>query len=199
MANRYYVNLALRGEKKVLDEIETLFQKEIDEGQTYNHYYTMNKSVRRMGYNPDMINCRAYTESLSRVDDEKLYLNYIGAWSCKSEVIIAIRLRWPVKIDMNGVDEFGQDPLTSDPDDVGKYQLEDADYGMNPFCELPEWSSAEEALPVINKYYGTNCKTMQEAFDTIGALCHSDPMSLYEEDEEEERLVKEARIKQTED
>lgn len=194
MANCYNVCLAIRGRKEVLDEIQELFQQEIDEGQTPDVYYTMGKTLRRMGYDPYKLECRAYTESLDRVDHEKLYLNYTGAWGAKPQVIIAIRDRWQVEVEWSGVDEFGQYPLTTEPDDVGKYQLEDEEEGLNPFCDLPEWSAEWEALPVINKYYKTDCKTLKEAFETIDGLCHSDPMRLYYEDEKDVQAVKAARI-----
>lgn len=194
MANCYYVCLAIRGKKDVLDEIQTLFQQEIDEGQTTEDFYTMHKTLRRMGYDPDKLDWRSYTETLDRVDYEKLYLNYTGAWSPRQQVIIAIKDKWPVEIEWQGVDEFGQYPLTTNPDDVGKYHLEDEDEGLNPFCRLSEWSGEEEALPVINEYYKTDCKTMQEAFDTIEGLCHSDPMALYREEESDVKAVKAAKI-----
>ena len=194
MANCYNVCLAIRGRKEVLDEIQTLFQQEIDEGQTAREYYTMGKTLRRMGYDPDKLDWRAYTDRLDRVDDGKLYIEYTGAWTPKPQVIVAIRDRWPVETEWYGVDEFGQYPLTTEPDDVGKYYLEDEEEGLNPFCDLPEWSSEQEALPVINKYYKTDCKTLQEAFRTIGGLLHSDPMELYYEEESDVKAVKNAKI-----
>ena len=45
--------------------------------------------------------------------------------------------------------------------------------------DLDEWVG-EEAVPVINAYYGIGCKTLQECFDTIPQLEHSDQMLLRE-------------------
>lgn len=194
MANCYNVCLAIRGKKAVLDEIQKLFQQEIDEGQTPEVYYTMGKTMKRMGFDTNVIDVRAYTETLDRVDDEKLYLNYTGAWGPQPHAIIAIREKWGVDIEWSGVDEFGQYPMTTESDDVGKYQLEDEEEGLNPFCDLPEWASEEEALPVINRYYKTDCKTLQEAFDTIEGLCHSERMELYRENEANVQTVKAAKL-----
>ena len=195
MANCYDVSLAIRGKKEVLDEIQNLFQKELDEGQTNADYYTMHKTLRRMGYDPDKLEWRAYTSNVERPADDKLFIDYTGAWSAKPQVIIAIREKWQVEIEWEGVDEFGQYPETTKEELVGKYKLEDEEEGLNPFCRLPEWSGEEEALPVINEYYKTNCKTLREAFNTIGGLMHSDPMCLYEENQSDVEAVKAAKIK----
>lgn len=195
MANCYYVNLTIRGKKEVLDEIQTLFQQEIDEGQTSDHWYTMGKTLERMGYDADKLDWRSYTDWVGREEDKDrtLHLRYIGAWTEKPQVIIAIKQRWQVEVDVMGVDEFGQYPITSNPDDVGKYELRDDEHGLEPFDELPEWVSEEEALPVINEYYETDCKTLQEAFDTIPTLEHSDAMELYCEEENDINAVIAAR------
>lgn len=193
MANCYFVCLAIRGRKNVLDEIQKTFQQEIDEGQTLAEYYTMGKTLRRMGYDPDKMDWRSYTDTLDRVDDEKLYLYYTGAWGPHPQVIIAIREKWQVEIGWAGIDEFGQYPVTTCADDEGKYRLDDLEKGCEPFCDYPEWLSEEEALKVINDYYGTDCKTLEDAGD-IENLCLSDPMDLYREDENDVNAVKAAKL-----
>ena len=193
MANCYRVSLRIRGEEKVLDEIQTLFRKEIDEGQTGECWYTLGKTLKRMGYDPDKLDWRAYTCDVYRNFDDELYVRYTGAWDPKPQVIIAIRERWQVEIEWEGVDEFGQYPQTTFADLVGKYQIEDEEEGLNPFCELDLWVG-EEALPVINNFYHTDCKTLQEAFDTIPRLMHSDMMELYEEDEADVEAVRAAKM-----
>ena len=124
-------------------------------------------------------------EYVQRNSDEELAVRYVGAWSPQPGVLFCIRQRWPdVTITWQGVDEFGQDPMTNDPALMGKYRIEDDDEGINPFTELSEWVG-EEALPTINRYYGTDCKTLQEAFDTIEKLLHTEQMRLFEESNDE--------------
>ena len=137
----------------------------------------MHKSIRRMGFDPEKIEeRRAYTELVQRNDEGCLAVRYVGAWSPQQGVLFCLRQRWPdVTITWQGIDEFGQYPETNDPSLVGKWKIEDEDEGLNPFTELSEWVG-EEALPVINRYYGTDCKTMEEAFRTIPKLLHSDRM-----------------------
>ena len=183
MANNYYMDLVVRGPKKSLDEMQGILQQEIDEGQTLMDWYTMHKSIKRMGFDPEKIGeRRAFMEYLQRNDDNCLAVRYVGAWSPQYGVLACLRQRWPdVTITWQGIDEFGQYPETNDPSLVGKWKIEDEDEGPNPFTELDEWVG-DEALPVINRYYGTACKTMEEAFETIPKLLHSDKMELYEEE-----------------
>ena len=182
MANCYNMDLVVRGSKASLDQMQAIFQQEIDEGQTPQDWYTVHKSIRRMGFDPEKIEeRRAYMEYVQRNSDEELAVRYVGAWSPQAGVLSCIRQRWPdVSIVWEGVDEFGQLPLTNDPSLVGKYRIDDEDEGLNPFTELSEWVG-EEAVPVINRYYGTDCKTLQEAFDTIENLLHTEQMQLYVE------------------
>lgn len=182
MANNYNVDLVVRGSKTSLDQMQAILQQEIDEGQTCNDWYTVYKSIRRMGFDPEKIDeRRAYTEMVQRNSDEELAVRYVGAWSVQPGVLFCLRQRWPdVTITWEGVDEFGQDPRTNDPQLVGKYRIEDDDEGINPFTELDEWVG-EEAVPVINAYYKTQCKTLQEAFDSIENLLHTERMELYNE------------------
>lgn len=180
MANWYYMNLMVTGPKKSLDEMQSILQQEIDGGQTCEDYYTIYKSLALMGFDPDKIEGkRAFTENVQRDDDNSLAVRYVGAWGPQEGVMHCLRQRWPdVTIVWNGIDEFGDGALTNDPTLVGKWQIEDEEEGLNPFCELDEWVG-DEALPVINEYYHTDCKTMQEAFDTIENLNHSDQMQFY--------------------
>lgn len=182
MANCYYMDLMVTGSKKSLDEMQNILQQEIDEGQTIEDYYTVHKSIKRMGFNLEKIeNRRAYMDYLQRDEDECMTVRYVGAWGPQPGVLYCLHQRWPdITIVWEGVDEFGQCPLTNDPSLVGKWKIEDEEEGLNPFCELDEWVG-DEALPVINKYYGTNCKTMAEAFETIENLNHSERMELYVE------------------
>lgn len=186
MANNYNMDLVVRGRKESLDQMQEIFQQEIDEGQTPRDWYTVYKSIRRMGFDPEKIDeRRAYMEYVQRNSDEELAVRYVGAWSPQPGVLFCIRQRWPdVTITWQGMDEFGQDPMTNDPALVGKYRIEDDDEGINPFTELSEWVG-EEALPTINRYYGTDCKTLQEAFDTIEKLLHTEQMRLFEESNDE--------------
>lgn len=177
MANCYYMYLDITGPKKSLDEMQAILQQEIDGGQTNEDWYTIHKSLKRMGFDPDKIEAkRAYTEEVQREGESKMFVRYVGAWGPQEGVMKCLRQRWPdVTIVWQGIDEFGQGPITNDPQLVGKWQIEDEKEGLNPFCDLDEWVG-DEALPVINKYYGTDCKTMQEAFDTIKGLCYSERM-----------------------
>ena len=150
MANNYCMDLLVRGPKESLDEMQAILQKEIDEGRTPDDWYTVHNSIRRMGIDPDKIEeRRAYTEYLQRNDDNSLAVRYIGAWSPQPGVLWCLRHRWPdVTIVWEGIDEFGQEPLTNDPSLVGKWKIEDEQEGINPFDRLGEWVG-EEALPVI--------------------------------------------------
>lgn len=184
MANKYYMDLAIKGRKASLDELEKILQQEIDEGQTMHEYYTMHKSIKRMGFNPADLDIRAYTEQVQRMDDNNLSVIYVGAWSHQPDVLKCIRKKWPdVTIDWQGVDEFGQFPETNNPSLVGMYKIEDEEEGVNPFSELPEWVTEEEALPVINEYYHTNCTSIYEAAETIDKLSVSDMMEPSEDDD----------------
>lgn len=92
----------------------------------------------------------------------------------------SIRKRWPdITISWQGVDEFGQSPLTNDESLVGKYQIEDEDEGhfLNVETMLGEWVG-EEAVPAINAHYGTSYKTLDECFKNIEKLRHSEVMEL---------------------
>ena len=181
MANNYNMDLVVRGSKKSLDEMQGILQQEIDEGQTDADYYTVHRSLKRMGYDPEKIECRAYMEELQRRDDGCLCVRYVGAWSPQYGLLRRLRQRWPdITITWQGIDEFGQYPETNDPSLVGKWKIEDEEEGLNPFCELDEWVG-DEALPVINRYYGTDCQSMEQAFESIERLCHSDRMQFCEE------------------
>lgn len=102
MANDCSVTLTIKGKKETLDEIEKLFRRELKEGQTYNDYYTLWKTIVRMGYDSEKIDCRAYTCGVKRDNDEKLSVDYIAAWDYKPQVIIAICQRWKVDIHYEG-------------------------------------------------------------------------------------------------
>lgn len=184
MANNYYVDLAIQGRKSDLDEMQKIFQQELDEGQSLHDYWTIHKTVKRMGFDPDKIeDCRAFTESVQRMDDNNLAIMYVGAWDEQSGLLFCIRQRWPnISISWYGIDEFGQYPHTNEPELVGKYKIEDEDEGVNPFNRLDEWVG-EEAVPTINAYYGTNYKTLDECFKNINKLEHTDVMELCEESE----------------
>lgn len=109
MANSYYVDMTVKGSKASLDEIQKIFQQEVSEGQTPKQWYTMGKSVRRMGFNPDDLDIRAYTEQVERIDDGQLTMTYVGAWTHQPDLLKCIGKRWPdVTIDWQGIDEFGQ-------------------------------------------------------------------------------------------
>lgn len=179
MANYYFMDCVIKGSKKSLDEMQAILQQEIDEGQTEDDFYTFHKSIKRMGFDVEKIEeRRAFMEQLQRNDETSLAVRYVGAWSPQSGVFFCLRQRWAgITIEWTGIDEFGQYPETNIPSLVGKYKIEDEEEGLNPFCSLDEWVG-EEAVPVINKYYGTHCKTLQEAFKTIPNLCYSDPMQL---------------------
>lgn len=174
------MDLVVIGPKKSLDEMQSILQQEIDEGQTCEDWYTIYKSIKRMGFDPAKAGeIRAYTELVQRNEDKQLAVRYVGAWGPQSGVMNCLRKRWPeVTIVWQGIDEFDEYPLTNDPALVGKWKIEDEEEGVNPFNRLGEWVGCE-ALPVINEYYGTDCKTMQEAFDTIENLHHSDRMQYY--------------------
>lgn len=174
------MNLVVTGPKKSLDEMQAILQQEIDEGKTNEDYYTIYKSLKRMGFNPDKIEGkRAFTENVEREADDRLSVRYVGAWGPQEGVMHCLRQRWPdLTIVWEGIDEFGEGPLTNNPTLVGKWQIEDEEEGVDPFCELNEWVG-DEALPVINKYYGTDCKTMQQAFNSIARLNHSERMQFY--------------------
>lgn len=184
MANVFMVNMVVRGRRKDIDELAYILQQEIDGGQTCEDYYTFHKSIVAMGFVPDTVPYhRAYVESLGRNDDGSLWVHYCGAWSYQPGVLRCIHKRWPgLTMEWAGVDEFGQDPRSNMKELEGKYQLEDLDAGLNPFCLLDEWVG-EEAVPCINKYYGTNVKTVEEALDTIDSLCGSMAMVYVDDDE----------------
>lgn len=184
MANDYYVDMTIEGRKKSIDELEKILQQEIDEGHTWEHYYTMHKSIERMGFDPDKVeDIRAYTNEVQRLDDTTLSVHYVGAWSVQSGIIKCIHKRWPdLSISWEGVDQFGQYPRTTEKELVGKYRIEDKDEGVNPFSMLGYWVG-EEAVPTINAYYHTNCKTLQDCFKNIPNLLHSEQMQLCAKDE----------------
>lgn len=184
MANDYYVDLVVRGRESDLDKLESILQQEINGGQTRQDYYTFYKSIAAMGFDPSTVESRrAYTEQLQRQDSNILSVRYCGAWSFQPGVLRCIHKRWPdFSLRWQGIDEFGQEPHCNDKDLEGKYQLEDDDLGLEPFQGLDEWKG-EEAVPYINRYYGTDVKTVEEAIDTIDGLCSSMPM-VYVDDSE---------------
>ena len=181
MANNYSVELRVSGRKSDLDEIEKIFTDNKNVDRNWSAWYMVGLAIEAMGFDPETVeNRRAYTENVERVFDDALRIDLVGAWRCPYGVLRCIKKRWPdVTINWSGVDEFGQDPLTNIPELVGRYRLEDEDEGLNPFCDLDEWASDEEAVPVINAYYHTNVKTIQEGFDTIDKLGGSMRMELY--------------------
>ena len=181
MANLYSVEMLVKGRKSDLDELQAILQKEIDGGQSFNDYYTFHRSIEAMGFDRDSVPAhRAFTDSLQRMDDDVLWVMYAGAWDEQPGVMQSIHQRWPdLTFEWFGVDEFGQCTTTNMPGLVGKYRISDEDEGLSPFEKLNEWVG-EEAVPVINAYYGIGCKTLQECFDTIPQLEHSDQMLLRE-------------------
>jgi hypothetical protein len=184
MANEYRVEMVVRGSKKDLDELESILQAEVDADQTREDYYTFHKSIVAMGFDPNTVeHHRAYVESIGRNDDGSLWVHYCGAWSYQPGVLRCIHKRWPeLTLEWSGVDEFGQDPRSNMKELEGRYQLEDLDAGLNPFCLLDDWVG-EEAVPCINKYYGTDVKTVEEALDTIDGLCGTMVMEYVDDDE----------------
>lgn len=181
MANNYSVELCVIGRKSDLDEIEKIFTDNKNVDRDWSAWYMVGLAIEAMGFDPETVEeRRAYTENVSRIDDEDLVISLVGAWCCPYGVLRCIKKKWPgVTINWSGVDEFGQYPETNIPGLVGRYRLEDEDEGVNPFCDLDEWASDEEAVPVINAYYHTNVKTIQEGFDTIDKLGGSMRMELY--------------------
>lgn len=181
MANLYYIEMLVKGRKSDLDELQAILQEEIDGGQSRNDYYTFYRSVKAMGFDPESVpDRRAFTDSLQRIEDDVLWVLYVGAWDVEPGVMQSIHQRWPdLTFEWFGVDEFGQYPATNIQELVGKYRISDEDEGLNPFEKLDEWVG-EEAVPVINTYYGTDCKILQECFDTIPQLEHSDQMEYKE-------------------
>lgn len=181
MANLYYVEMLVKGRKSDLDELQAILQKEIDGGQSCNDYYTFHRSVKAMGFDPESVpNRRAFTGSLQRMGDDVLWVLYVGAWDEEQGVMQSIHQRWPdLTFEWFGVDEFGQFAATNIQELVGKYRISDENEGLNPFEKLDEWVG-EEAVPVINTYYGTDCKTLKECFDNIPQLEHSDQMKYNE-------------------
>lgn len=79
MANNYYVDMAIHGRKESLDELQNILQQELYEGQSWEDWYTMDKSLRRMGFDPDKLDVRAYTEQVERMTDNDLSVIYVGA------------------------------------------------------------------------------------------------------------------------
>lgn len=185
MANNYSVELFVGGCKSDLDEIEKIFTDNLNVDRNWSAWYMVGLAIETMGFAPETVeNRRAYTENVERVFDDALRIDLVGAWRCPYGVLRCIKKRWPdVTINWSGVDEFGLEPKTNIPELVGKYQLEDEDEGINPFCDLDEWASDEEAVPVINAYYHANVKTIQEGFDTIEKLGGSMRMELYPDSE----------------
>lgn len=181
MANLYFVEMLVKGRKSDLDELQAILQKEIDGGQSCNDYYTFHRSVKAMGFDHESVpNRRAFTGSLQRMEDDVLWVLYAGAWDVQPGVMLSIHQRWPdLTFEWFGVDEFGQFAATNMSKLVGKYRISDENEGLSPFEKLDEWVG-EEAVPVINTYYGTDCKTLQECFNTIPQLEHSDEM-VYDE------------------
>lgn len=184
MANCFNVDLLIRGPKSDLDELESILQQEIDGGQTEEDYYTFHKSIALMGFDPDTVDYhRAYVDQLQRIEDDSLWVLYCGAWSYQPGVLRCIRKRWPsLTMRWCGVDEFGQDPCGNVKEYDGKYQLEDEGVGIEPFQQLDEWVG-EEAVPYINKFYGTSVKTVEEAIDTIDGLCSTMAMEYVDDSE----------------
>lgn len=184
MANCFYVELVVRGRKSDLDEIESILQSEIDGGQTQTDWYTFHRSIVAMGFDPDTVaERRAYVEDVQRQSDGVFAVRYCGAWDFQPGVLRCIHKRWPdVSLEWWGLDEFGQYPCGNVKDLEGKRNLEDEDDGLNPFCGLDEWKG-EEAVPYINKFYGTNVKTVEEAIETIDRLCASDAMEYVDDSE----------------
>ena len=181
MANLYFVEMLVKGRKSDLDELQAILQEEIDGGQSRNDYYTFYRSVKAMGFDPESVpDRRAFTDSLQRMEDDVLWVLYAGAWDVETGVMQSIHQRWPdLTFEWLGVDEFGQYAATNISELVGKYRISDENEGLSPFYKLYEWVG-DEAVPVINTYYGTDCKTLQECFATTPQLEHSDQMLLRE-------------------
>lgn len=182
MANCFCVELKIKGKKSDLDTIETIFFRNLQIKQTWEAWYLMSRAVEDMGFDPNTVeDIRAYTESVIRDDDHTLTLVYVGAWDAQYGVLRCIKKRWPeVSMRWWGMDEFGQDPKTNIPELDGKYQLEDEEWGL--FGSLDLWAG-EEAVPVINEYYHSSVKTLDEAFASIPALCYSMQMSLVKDED----------------
>lgn len=184
MANDYRVELKIKGKKSDLDTIETIFFRNSQIKQTLDAWYLINCAISEMGFDPYTVHdIRAYTKSVIRDDDHTLTLVYVGAWDAQYGVLRCIKKRWPkVSLWWWGVDEFGQDPKTNIPELDGKYQLEDEELGLCPFSSLDLWEG-ERAVPYINEYYHTSVKTLDEAFASIPALCHSMQMQLVKDED----------------
>ena len=185
MANCYRVELKIEGKKSDLDTIETIFFRNSQMEQTLDAWYLIPHAIEDMGFASDTVgDIRAYTKCVIRDDNHTLVIVYVGAWDAQYGVLRCIKKRWP-KVTMQwwGVDEFGQEPRTNIPELDGKYELEDAESGLCPFDSLDDLWVGEETVPVINEYYHTSVKTLDEAFASIPALCHSMQMQLVKDED----------------